>query len=155
MRHREQKIVSFFVWTSLIKAHIWALCVYVYACVHEDKRDGVQPLPLFPSLNGLLMQSNERVYTQQMCPLWDCFTPDSKTDPSKMSSLPLPPNELCMLCTYFNLFTNFASCLWGGKSKHHSDWAPRVTCNDKSPDSVSLAKNLLEGHLLHWSVKLF
>ena len=43
----------------------------------------------------------------------------------------------------------------GSKSECHFDIAPQVTLNDKSPGSVSQAQNLLEGHRLHWSVKLF
>lgn len=142
------------------------LCVYTSACVRAGvcvhKRDRVQLLPLSPSLNGLLMESNEGVLSWQMCPLCNSVLPrDCKTDPSETSAgkQPLPALiKLCMCCGNLNgLFAKFASrCRTpGSKSKYHFDIAPRVTLNDKSPGSVSQAQNLLEAHLLHWSVKLF
>lgn len=131
-------------------------------CVFGHKQDRLQLLLLSPSLNGLLMESNEGVFSWQMCPLCNSVLPrDCKTDPSETSVGKQPLHaqiKLCVCCGNLNgLFANFASCCCtpGSKSKYHFDIAPRVTLNDKSPGSVSQAQNLLEAHLLHWSVKLF
>lgn len=151
-----------------IQKHTSVLCLRLYMHVSErarmcrHKQDRFQLLPLSPSLNGLLMESNEGVLSWQMCPLCNSvLLRDSKTDPSETSASkqPLPALiKLCMCCRNLNgLFVEFASCCCtpGSKSKYHFDIAPRVTLNDKSHGSVSQAQNLLECHLLHWSVKLF
>lgn len=65
------------------KAHICAfsLCAYTpaYECAHVcgRKRDGVQLLPLSPSLNGLLMESNEGVLSWQMSLSATLFYPET------------------------------------------------------------------------------
>jgi len=68
------------------------LCVPSYDCVCGKKWDAVQ-LPLSPSLNGLLIESNEGVLSEQMCAPRNSVLPrDHKADPSETSAgtPPLP-----------------------------------------------------------------